>query len=237
MNENLVPNSSGSIRTYTDDNAMRQVAPASADFDFEPFLKTGEASNAISVCGQPVEDVVNLIKNSPKEKSSSTSRGGLFEPAVDLFDAIDRIVIAYLENKHFESFKSSDLYYKYFGFLRISSAPLTEEDFSLFRVLGRGGFGLVNGCKKCTSGKLFAMKVMDKRRIKMKKSETLCVNERNILSMVNSPFIVCLKYAFSTKIELFLILDLMTGGDLGYHLHRCGRFAVDHARFYFLLFG
>jgi beta-adrenergic-receptor kinase len=64
----------------------------------------------------------------------------------------------------------------------------------------------------------------------MKKSETLCVNERNILTIVNSPFIVCLKYAFSSKIELFLILDLMTGGDLGFHLHRSGRFPVEHAR-------
>eukprot|EP01036_Dinobryon_divergens_P036502 gene36502-47539_t len=28
---------------------------------------------------------------------------------------------------------------------------VTEDDFTLFRVLGRGGFGLVNGCKKCTT--------------------------------------------------------------------------------------
>ncbi|CAM9125538.1 unnamed protein product, partial [Ectocarpus fasciculatus] len=129
-------------------------------------------------------------------------------------------------------FEESPFYTKYHGFMCLSEATLTEDDFSLFRVLGRGGFGLVNGCKKCTSGKLFAMKVMDKRRIKMKKSESLCVNERNILALVDSPFIVNLKYAFSTRTELFLILDLMTGGDLGFLLHRLGRLQIDHARFY-----
>jgi hypothetical protein len=59
---------------------------------------------------------------------------------------------------------------------------------------------------------------MSRRRIKAKKSEDLCWNERRILEHVSSPFVVSLKYAFSSESDLFLILDLMTGGDLGFHL-------------------
>ena len=76
-----------------------------------------------------------------------------------------------------------------------------------------------SACKKGTSGKLYAMKVMNKRRIKMKKSEQLALNERQSLAAVESPFVVNLKYTFQSKEDVFLILDLMTGGDLGYHLH------------------
>lgn len=215
--------------------------------------------NALSVFGEPVASVISVLResgaldhtgskssgqyqdavstaekqvreNEAKKRKKKSKATCAFEPEPDLFDTVDEIVFAFLHAKYFERFQESIFYTQYHGFMCLSDTSLTEDDFSLFRVLGRGGFGLVNGCKKCTSGKLFAMKVMDKRRIKMKKSETLCVNERNILAMVDSPFIVNLKYAFSTKTELFLILDLMTGGDLGFLLHRLGRLQIDHSR-------
>ena len=46
------------------------------------------------------------------------------------------------------------------------------------------------GCKRGSSGKLFAMKVMNKRRIKIRQSEDLCWNERRILEALGSPFVV-----------------------------------------------
>jgi beta-adrenergic-receptor kinase len=98
--------------------------------------------------------------------------------------------------------------------------------------LGRGGFGLVNACKRCTTGKLYAMKMLNKKRIKMKKAEALCLQERNILASIHSPYVVCLKYAFATTTDLYLILDLMTGGDLGFHLSRKGRFSEKETKYY-----
>lgn len=49
--------------------------------------------------------------------------------------------------------------------------------------------------------------------------------------MISSPFVVCLKYSFQTPEELFLILDLRTGGDLSSHLNRC-RFTETQVRFW-----
>lgn len=49
---------------------------------------------------------------------------------------------------------------------------------------------LFAGCKRGASGKLFAMKVMNKRRIKIRQSEDLCWNERRILEALGSPFVV-----------------------------------------------
>ncbi len=76
------------------------------------------------------------------------------------------------------------------------------------------------------------MKVMNKRRVKAHQSEKLCWNERRILSLVDSPFVVCLKYAFTSREDLFLILDLMRGGDLAFHLDKRGRFTMDEARYF-----
>ena len=91
---------------------------------------------------------------------------------------------------------------------------------------------IVTASKKGTSGKLYAMKVMNKRRIKMKRSEQLATNEREALGDVESLFVVNLKYSFHSKDDVYLILDLMTGGDLAFHLQIKGRFPKKECLYY-----
>lgn len=66
----------------------------------------------------------------------------------------------------------------------------------------------------------------------MKKSELLALNEQQVLAAVESPFVVNLKYSFHAKDEIYLVLDLMTGGDLGFHLHQKGRFPKKEVQYY-----
>lgn len=51
-----------------------------------------------------------------------------------------------------------------------------------------------------------------------KKSVQSVMNERILLSQFNSPFIVNMNFAFQDRDTLFLVLDLMEGGDLRYHI-------------------
>lgn len=44
------------------------------------------------------------------------------------------------------------------------------------------------------------------------------MNELVLLSQFNSPFIVNMHFAFQDRDTLFLVLDLMEGGDLRYHI-------------------
>lgn len=60
------------------------------------------------------------------------------------------------------------------------------NDFSVHRIIGRGGFGEVYGCRKVDTGKMYAMKCLDKKRIKLKGGESLAMNERNMLAAVSS---------------------------------------------------
>lgn len=152
--------------------------------------------------------------------------------SASLFDKVELLVWTFLSTHHGPAFFASPLYHKYIQFVYISKKPVNEDDFVLFRTLGRGGFGQVHGCKRCQTGKLYAMKVMNKRRVKAHQSETLCWNERRVLSLVDSPFVVCLRYAFTSREDLFLILDLMRGGDLAFHLDKRGRFSMDEARYF-----
>ncbi|GAX22629.1 beta-adrenergic-receptor kinase [Fistulifera solaris] len=150
----------------------------------------------------------------------------------DLFDNGESLVMESLKRDYWRSFLESAKYKRLLDFLWFRDRRVEPDDFFEMRRLGRGGFGLVTACKKGTSGKLYAMKVMNKRRIKMKKSEQLAINERHALASVESKFVVNLKYSFHSKDDIFLILDLMTGGDLGFHLHQKGRFPKREVLYY-----
>jgi len=149
-----------------------------------------------------------------------------------LWDPAEVIVAEAIRKKHWEGFQKSEFHTKLLNFLWFQDKPVVEEDFFLMRVLGRGGFGLVTACKKGTSGKLYAMKVQNKKRIKIKKADQLTLNEQKCLADINSPFVVNLKYSFQSQTDVFLILDLMTGGDLSYHLSQRGFFPKKECLYY-----
>lgn len=110
------------------------------------------------------------------------------------------------------------------------------EDFQLLKVLGKGGYGKVFQVRKTTgsdSGKIFAMKVLQKATIVRNQKDTAHTKaERNILEAVKSPFICDLLYAFQTGGKLYLILEYLSGGELFMHLEREGMFMENVARFY-----
>lgn len=55
--------------------------------------------------------------------------------------------------------------------------------------------------------------------------------EREAMEAIDSPFVISLKYAFSTTYNLFLVMDLMMGGDLCYHLNNAV-FTAEQAKYY-----
>jgi serum/glucocorticoid-regulated kinase 2 len=68
------------------------------------------------------------------------------------------------------------------------------------------------------SKKLYAMKEMLKTKIIGKKSIHSVMNERELLCRLKHPFIVNMNYAFQDRETLYLVMDLLTGGDLRYHM-------------------
>ena len=78
----------------------------------------------------------------------------------------------------------------------------------------------------------FALKEMSKVKIIDRRSERGIISERNFLSTLNHPFIVNMHFAFQDYENLFLVLDLLTGGDLRYHIARCKTFTEHQTKFF-----
>lgn len=76
------------------------------------------------------------------------------------------------------------------------------------------------------------MKEISKARVLMKRSANSIMNERRILSELSHPFIVNIHCAFQDKENLYLVMDLMHGGDLRYRLLEQTYFPEAQAKFY-----
>ena len=58
------------------------------------------------------------------------------------------------------------------------------------------------------------------------------MNELKLLSMIQSKFIVNAHYAFQDSENLYLVMDLLLGGDLRFHLARQRRFSERQTKFF-----
>ncbi|ONK62669.1 uncharacterized protein A4U43_C07F6740 [Asparagus officinalis] len=106
------------------------------------------------------------------------------------------------------------------------------DDFDFLKVVGQGAFGKVFQVMKKGTSEVYAMKVVRKDKIIEKNHFEYMKAERDILTKVDHPFIVQLRYSFQTKYRLYLVLDFVNGGHLFFQLYHQGLFREDLARIY-----
>ena len=114
----------------------------------------------------------------------------------------------------------------------IKQPQVTKNDFSFNFAIGRGGFGKVWVVEFHSDHREYAMKEMLKTRIVTKQSVNSVLNEQKLLSVLRHPFIVNMKFAFQDRENLYLVMDLMKGGDLRYHINQHERFSEYQTKFF-----
>ncbi|KAI6201384.1 G protein-coupled receptor kinase 1 [Aphelenchoides besseyi] len=155
------------------------------------------------------------------------------EPSSDIFSEAYKQTRNFLSDKPFKEFLETMYFHRYLQWKWLEKRPVDKHTFRLYRVLGKGGFGEVCACQVRASGKMYALKKLEKKRVKKRHAETLSLNEKQILQRINSPFVVSLAYAYETKDALCLVLTLMNGGDLKFHLYTLSPGGFDEKRVQF----
>ena len=82
------------------------------------------------------------------------------------------------------------------------------------------------------TGKLYAMKILNKKLIMNNDLLHQTKTERDVLVYTSHPFIVGLKYTFQTPQKLFMLLDYAAGGNMNSALRKVKRFDEERARYY-----
>jgi len=126
---------------------------------------------------------------------------------------------------------------------RTVSSPLKEskkdvprkrnvKDFTFGKTLGEGSYSTVMSAIENSTGKEFAVKILDKRHI-IKEKKTKYVNiEKNTLNKLNHPFIIRLHYTFQDPTSLYFVLDIARNGELLNIIRKNGLVDEISARFY-----
>uniref|UniRef100_A0A8C2ZDK5 G protein-coupled receptor kinase n=1 Tax=Cyclopterus lumpus TaxID=8103 RepID=A0A8C2ZDK5_CYCLU len=148
----------------------------------------------------------------------------------ELFKDCTKLIHDYLRVAPFADYLDSMYYNRFLQWKWMERQPVTKNTFRQYRVLGKGGFGEVCACQVRATGKMYACKKLEKKRIKKRKGESMALNEKQILEKVNSRFVVSLAYAYETKDALCLVLTLMNGGDLKFHIYHMGEAGFDEKR-------
>ena len=94
------------------------------------------------------------------------------------------------------------------------SGKVSLRNFKILGLLGVGGFSTVFKVQHYTTGKIYAMKVMNKNYIIFKKYLHYVVSEFEIMKNLSGfPFVLDLHYCFQSANYLYMIIDYCPNGD------------------------
>ncbi|NXQ26957.1 ST32A kinase, partial [Alaudala cheleensis] len=101
---------------------------------------------------------------------------------------------------------------------------VTFDHFEILRAIGKGSFGKVCVVQKTDTKKMYAMKYMNKQKCVERNEVRNVLKELQIMQGLEHPFLVNLWYSFQDEEDMFMVVDLLLGGDLRYHLQQNVRF-------------
>ncbi|KYO20205.1 serine/threonine-protein kinase 32A [Alligator mississippiensis] len=101
---------------------------------------------------------------------------------------------------------------------------VTFDHFEILRAIGKGSFGKVCIVQKNDTKKMYAMKYMNKQKCVERNEVRNVFKELQIMQGLEHPFLVNLWYSFQDEEDMFMVVDLLLGGDLRYHLQQNVRF-------------
>uniref|UniRef100_A0A8C5DJF6 Serine/threonine-protein kinase DCLK2 n=1 Tax=Gouania willdenowi TaxID=441366 RepID=A0A8C5DJF6_GOUWI len=190
---------------FGDDDVFIACGPEKFRYAQDDFVldHSGKASTIIFISHSvTVNGISPSHTTTPKSTKSSTP-----SPTSPRFRQA-RIVYIYI---YIYVYKTTGFYFSVNG-NQYSHASCITEKYQVGKVIGDGNFAVVKDCMERSTGKEFALKIIDKAKCRGK--EHLIENEVAVLRRVKHPNIILLVEEVDTPSELYLVMELVKGGDL-----------------------
>jgi len=113
------------------------------------------------------------------------------------------------------------------------TARIRRADLQRIGRLGVGAFGVVTLEADRRTGRTYALKAVSKGYLAQLRMEYSVLNEKRILKMVDSPFVVRLLATYNGREHVYFLLEAALGGELFTTYERLRLYGSErHARFY-----
>lgn len=106
------------------------------------------------------------------------------------------------------------------------------DHFQILRAIGKGSFGKVCIVQKKDTKRMYAMKYVNKSHCVLKEATRNVMREIEILTTLDHPFLVNLWFSFQDEEDMFMVVDLLLGGDLRYHMQQDVKFEEPCVKLY-----
>jgi serine/threonine protein kinase len=113
-----------------------------------------------------------------------------------------------------------------------NSRNVKLRDFEVLKLLGEGSFGVVFQVRHKTNNQTFAMKVLSKKTLFLRKMKKYAMTEASILRKANHPLVLRMHYAFQTPTSLYMICDCGSPKNLEMLIAEKDRFTHQEVLFY-----
>ncbi|KAH8057546.1 serine/threonine kinase [Aureococcus anophagefferens] len=115
----------------------------------------------------------------------------------------------------------------------MASAKKQVGKYEIGRTLGEGTFGKVKHAVNVETQEAVAIKVLDKERIQKQSMGSQIKKEISIMKQLEHANVVKLNEVLASRTKIFIVLELVTGGELFDRIVTSGKLNEHDARFYF----
>ncbi|KAG8100740.1 hypothetical protein GUJ93_ZPchr0013g35019 [Zizania palustris] len=117
--------------------------------------------------------------------------------------------------------------------MSVSGGRTRVGRYDLGRTLGEGTFAKVKFARNVDSGENVAIKILDKEKVLKHKMIAQIKREISTMKLIRHPNVIRMHEVMASKTKVYIVMDLVTGGELFDKIASRGRLKEDDARKYF----
>ena len=109
---------------------------------------------------------------------------------------------------------------------------ISAEDLNIVAFLGQGAFGKVSLVRSSVTGQTYALKEISRDKVVSDDQKAHMMSERRILGMIDHAFACNLIRTFRSRSAVYMLMDVVLGGDLYGRLKHGDILRTEEAKFY-----
>jgi serine/threonine protein kinase len=190
-------------------------APSAAHSDSEDDAENGQGSSGR--CFFKVATFAPRIRVALKEKKFAIGKlhAAVQSTCTPSAAAVSAAASASITEPAATEASASDdgaLQFEVDAWLRSRPALPSLEDFDVLKMISKGAFGSVFLVRARATGDLFAVKVLRRSQTSPKVRASF-INERNMMLLLDHPFVARLYYSMASAENYYLVMEFISGGD------------------------